>query len=162
MAAVEVDQLDVFQVGAAGCFEGGREHAGVEVIDDVEQAEREVRRVDLGQGVRRQHGDAQVREVAGQVVVDERVVLVGAAGEHHGIAAARLDLLHDLQGAGLQLGAEGELGGVCLLDRLAGELFWDAEAVAHPRAELALAVLGRVPVPQRGVEGHAPAALGVV
>ena len=160
--AVEVDDLHVLEVLALGCDERGGEHARMEVVDHVEQAVGEVLRVDRGDGVCCEHGDAELVEDLGQVVVDEVVVLVGAAGEDDGVLAVCLYFFHYLHATFLKLRAEGALCCICHLDGAAHKVRVDAKLLAHPLGELAVAVLAGVPVPQRAVKWHAPALRGVV
>ena len=87
MAAAEADELHVLERRGVGGDDGAGEHALVEVVHDVDAACRQVDVGDAGDGVGRQHGMPHVGEHFGQVVVDERVVVVGAAGKHDGVSS---------------------------------------------------------------------------
>jgi len=160
--AAEAHDLGIFQVGALRAQNGVRQHARMEVVHHVEAR---MRQVDLGRarnGVGRQHRNALRCELVGQVVVHQRVVVVGTPGEHDGVSALGLDLFEHARAFGQQLGAEGILRGVGLRDGRLHEVAANAEGLAHPGRELLLAVGGGVPVPQRVVELHAEALLGVI
>ena len=87
VAAAEADELHVLERGGIGGDDGAGEHALVEVVHDVDAACRQVDVGDAGDGVGRKHGMPHVGEHFGQVVVDERVVVVGAAGKHDGVGS---------------------------------------------------------------------------
>ena len=85
VAAAEADKLHVLERGGVGGDDGAGEHALVEVVHDVDATCRQVDVGDAGDGVGRQHGMPHVGEHFGQVVVDERVVVVGTASKHDGV-----------------------------------------------------------------------------
>ena len=95
-------------------------------------------------------------------MVDQLVVLVGAAGQHHRVAVFGVAAVQHRLPGGLQLVGEAGLGCVAGGDGLPGELGADAKGGGHVVGQLAVPVGVVVPVEQRRVEGDAPAALGVV
>ena len=162
VAAAKADDLDVLQAVVLGGQHGGSQHPGVVVVDDVQPAAGEVHLVHVGQGVVGQHRDAQADEQFGQRVVDQLVVLIGAAGQHHRVAVLGVAAVQHGLAGGFQLIGEAGLGGVAGGDGLPGQGRVDAERGGHILGQLAVPVGVVVPVEQRRVKGDAPAALGVV
>ena len=95
-------------------------------------------------------------------MVDERVVVVGAAGKHDGVASGAASGLDGVRAGLGQQRFERALGFIGLLDGAHGLVEGDAERAFQVIHELAVAVLGGVPMEQRVVEGDAPVFGGVV
>ena len=131
------------------------------VVHDVDDGVRQVDLVHTRHCVGAHHGDSLVAEELGQAVMDERVVVVGARGEHHGVGAGLLCLLDHHGAACLQGCREALLRGVALGHGGQAGCLVDAPGLGHVRAELALAVGLGVPVEQRVFVARA-AFLGVV
>ena len=155
-------QLYIFQVFALCCQNGGGQHPRMIIVGNVQPAATQVHPVGTGQRVggqhRHPHGSKQLR----QVMVYKGVIVIRPAGQHHSIPPLGAHPIHHILPGFQQLRAEGIL---CLIRRLhgrAGLLRRNAELLAHIRRQLGIPVCVRIPVEQRGVKRHAPAALRIV
>ena len=83
--AAEAYQLYVFQVFALRGQNGGGQHPGMIIVGNVQPAAAQIHPVGAGQCIggqhRHPHGGKQLR----QVMVHQGVVVIGPAGQHHGI-----------------------------------------------------------------------------
>ncbi len=162
MAAAEAHDLHELHVGALRGKHAGGKHARVEVVHHVDQAVVERYLFAAGHRVGGYHGDAALGEQRGQVVVHQGVVMVRAAGQHHGVGAVAACLRQHFGTAFLQRAVECLLRRARLLQRLRGGLLGNLERVLEVLLQLKRAVFLGEPVEQRVVEGDVPAALGVV
>ena len=69
MPAVEVDNLRVFQIGAACRNKRRGKHARVEIVHHIQQQIRQILRIDFRKRIRREHRNTVFREHLGQVVI---------------------------------------------------------------------------------------------
>ena len=161
VAAAEAHELHVLEVLVARRDRGAGKHARVVVVHDVDDGVRQVHLVHARHRVGAHHGDSLVAEELGQAVMDERVVVIGARGEHHGVGAVLLCLLDHHGAACLQGCREALLRSVALSHGGQAGRLVDAPGLGHVRAELAPAVGLGVPVEQRILVARA-AFLGVV
>ncbi len=87
VAAAEADDLHELHVGALCGKHAGGKHARVEVVHHVDKAVLQRHLFAAWHRIGSEHGDAALGEQRGQVVVHQRVVVVGTPRQHHGVGA---------------------------------------------------------------------------
>ena len=162
MAAAEAHGLNIFQRIILRSQDRGAEHPSVIIVYHIQTAQTQVRLLLGRQGICRQHRDAEGIDEFRQVVIDQRVVLIGPGSQNHAELSPRGRAVHGLRGSLLQRSAEFLHGPVTLKNGVLRLLWGDSEGFLHPARQLVPPVRVRVPVPQRRVEGNAEEPLRIV
>ncbi len=162
MTAAETDDLHELHIGALCGKHAGGKHARMEVVHHIDKAVLQRHLFAARHRIGGEHGDAAFGEQCGQVVVHQRVVVVGAPRQHHGVGAVVARLRQHFRSAFLQGAMERILRSARLLQCVLRCRLGDMEGVLEVLLQLKRAVLFGEPMEQGVVEGNAPAARGVV
>ena len=135
--ASEAHELHVLERVVLRGEHGRREHARVEIVHHVEAALRQIDLVHVRNRIGCENGNAEFGEVTRQLVVHERVVLVGSACEHDGERPVTLHLVSDSFPSFRELRLEGALRGFGGGDGALRLGVVDAEIVLQVLGELA-------------------------
>ena len=154
--AAETDDLHILQPRITGGKDRRREHPGMVVVDDVQCAAAQIHLGGPGHRIDGEHRDPQCGKHLRQIVVHQRIVLIGTGGQHHRIASGLANLVEDPCTRRLQLRSEGALGPIGGGDGSSGFLRGDAAAPLHVSDKLIVPVGIVIPEEHRGIKRDAP------